>query len=400
MLRRDFLKMAGLVMAAPNISFGFDDQKHDESVILIFLGGGISHIEFANPIPDAPTEFRSVRGATKTKSGFLLGGDFTGLAELSDQLTVVRTINTKNADHQSATVGMMTGHLHVNMQPQKEPSFGSVLGHQFGTNAVKGMPTYVKIDKIEGDDASWLGAKYNGYDLDQAGVANLFPRIPMERFNTRIGFMQAIDKKSQDPLSKSWGEVKEQAVNIITGDVSKAFELDKEPAEYKLAYDITKNNFGKNCLLARRLVDSGAKFVTLTHGNWDMHNDINAGFAARAPELDKYVSTLIQDLKARGRNTLVVLFGEFSRTPRINVSSGRDHFSLNNTAIFAGGNYNHGKVIGTTDKTASSTVDKEIYLKDIYKTVLGHFNINHLTIKDNQQRPRHVVDETATNLLV
>lgn len=399
MNRREFLYLsAGLTFGVNNLAFSFDGSN-DASVITIFLSGGISHIEFANPIPDAPVEFRSTRGSAKTKSGFLLGGDFINLASISNDLTIVRTLNTKDSNHETSTLAMMTGHFHVPNQGQKEPSVGAIVSSQFGTNLVKGMPTYIKIDKVVGSEASWLGAKYNGYDLDQQGVANLFPQIGKERFENRIKIMSSMDSATKDQLSKSWGEVKEQAVNIIKGDISSAFNIDNEDSKIKERYGVAKDQFGKNCLIALKLIKSGCRNIILNHGGWDMHSDISNGFANRAPSLDRYATQLIKDLKDAGHNTLVVICGEFGRTPRINTGSGRDHFNILNTVIFAGGNYNHGRVIGVTDKNATSTIDKEFYTKDLYKTIIGHYGIDRLIIKDNQQRPRHIIDETARNIL-
>ena len=408
MNRREFLH-AGI--GAVGMSFwpalaNADSTKSSKSVIYVFLSGGISQIEFINPIPDAPIEFRSVTGNVRTKSGYLLGGNFTELAKISELLTPVVSFHHRDSNHQSASAWVNTSEFHVPNSGQRFPSYGSVISHEFGSNSPSnGIPSYVKTRQIEGDDASFLGVRYNGYDADSEGVANLKPRVPDDRFSRRLKIMSMID--GQDILTKrglpnSWSELKGQSVEIIRGEAATAFDITKEKPEMVARYSAEKAGLGRDLLLAKRLVERGTKFVTVNTGGWDLHSNIENGFNTRAPQLDKYLSYLISDLKQDGMldDTLVVVCTEFSRTSRINNNAGRDHQSSTNSLLFAGGGFEHGRRIGETDKNATSVVSDDFSPKDFAKTIFDYFGIEEKTFIDNQGRPRHLVDQSAKNILL
>lgn len=408
MNRREFLGVgAGLLGGSflPGLSQA-DLTKSGKSIIYIFLSGGISQIEFINPIPDAPVEFRSVTGNVKTRSGYLLGGNFTELAKISELLTPVVSFHHRDSNHQSASAWVNTSEFHVPNQGQVFPSYGSVVSHEFGSNSpTNGIPSYVKTRQIEGDDAAFLGVRYNGYDADSEGVANLKPRVPDDRFSRRLKIMSMID--DQDILTKrglpnSWTELKDQSVEIIRGEAATAFDITKEKPELVSRYSADKAGLGRDLLLAKRLVERGTRFVTINTGGWDLHSNIENGFNTRAPQLDKYLSYLISDLKQDGMldDTLIVVCSEFARTPRINGNSGRDHWSATNSLLFAGGGFEHGRRIGETDKNATSVISDEFSPKDFAKTIFDYFGINEKTFIDNQGRPRHLVDQSAKNILL
>jgi len=401
--RRTILKSGlglGASLMCQNNIFG-QNIKSDKSVIWIWLNGGASSIEFINPLPDAPSEIRSVRGNVKAKGGYLLGGDFNELAKIGDKLTVVRSMFHRDANHETATHWVNNSKFQIPNQGQSWPHNGAVVAKYFGSNNTKnGIPNFVKIDKIVYDDAAFLGATYMGYDADQEGIKNMRPNVESDRFKRRVDIMNTIDshrKNEKGGLTDNWSNLKEQTVNIINGSAGKAFDISKEKDSYLREFDVGKNNFGKNCLLAARLVENGVKFVTIQHGGWDMHSDISNGFATRGVELDKYVAALIQNLEARGvlDKTLVVLASEFSRTYKLNssASQGRDHFAGANSVVFAGGNFSHGKVVGSTSKNGSEVVESPFSPEDLTFTILSHFGISKLDIIDIQGRPRSLVPD-------
>lgn len=398
MERRTFLKSVALGTGALYCTPSLAAEKNEKSVISIHLQGGISAVDFINPIPDAPPEFRSSRGSVDA-GGFLLGGDFKQMATLSDNITIVRSMKFKDANHQTATMAHMTSHFHVPNTSQNNPSFGSLIAKQYKPNSPKsGIPHYVKLRNIDGDDAAWLGIRYNGYDADDEGVKNmsLHNGVDSKRFDTRLKMMSIIDDTANLPgLGTDWTDLKNMAVNIIRGDAAEAFDLSQEPNSI-----YGDSRFGKDLLLARRLVERGTKYVSLnSNAGWDNHSNIDAAFAQNAPGLDNGISTLITDLKQRGLldNTLVILWSEFSRT-KINMNGGRDHNPNTNTLVLFG---KHGKgVIGQTDDHGLVSMGDTYSPSDLAWTIGDHMGLDkRLTIKDNSDRPRHVFKDDARNIL-
>ena len=397
MQRRTFLQSVALGTGALYCTPAIAAPTNEKSVISIHLQGGISAVDFINPIPDSTLEFRSSRGAVDA-GGFQIGGDFKQLAALGDKFDIVRSMRFKDANHQTATMAHMTSHFHVPNSSQKEPSFGSLVARQYlPNNQNTGIPHYVKVRNIQGDDASWLGIRYAGYDADAEGVKNMKPNVVSDRFENRLNVMRLIDSQSDlNQLGTSWSELKEMAANIIQGQAAEAFDLTKEPES---VYD--KSRFGQDLLLARRLVERGTKYVSLTsNAGWDNHSAIDAAFARNAPGLDTGLSTLIKDLDDRGllQNTLIVVWSEFSRT-KINANAGRDHNPGTNTLLLAGGD-SGGRVIGTTDKTGLVSQGDVFSPKDLAWTIGSHMGLDkRLTWKDMQARPRHIFSDDARNIL-
>lgn len=402
MNRRTFLSSSSLALFPLlfNSKLSAKDIPNDKSVIWIFLSGGISATEFINPVPEAPVEFRSTRGFVNTKSGYLLGGDFQKMAAISDKLTVVRNFHHRDANHASATQWVNTSKPAVPNQGQKWPSIGSVVIKKFGSNSPhNGIPHYVKLNKLEGDDAAFLGASFAGYDADQEGVKNMFPRIAENRFDTRVRLMKMIDEQTSQPsqnMYNSWSDIKSQSIEIIKGSASKAFDINLEREDWKRKFNIEKDGFGKQCLNAARMVEAGVKWVNISSGNWDNHSDISNAFDRQAPSLDSGIANLIENLEERGvlDKTLVVITSEFSRTPRINANSGRDHSPSLNTLVLAGGGINHGKVIGETDNKASVVIGKEYNPENLACSIFNWFNMGKdYTITDNSGRPQHLIPD-------
>jgi hypothetical protein len=398
MQRRTFLQSVALGTGAMYCSPAMAAENNEKSVISIHLQGGISAVDFINPIPDSTIEFRSSRGVVDA-GGFQIGGDFTNIATLGDNMTVVRSMKFRDANHQTATMAHLTSHFHVPNNGQKEPSFGSLVAKQYQPNSKKsGIPHYVKLRNIDGDDSSWLGIRYNGYDADDEGVKNmkLHGNVDARRFDHRLKMMSMIDHAGALPgLGEDWTDLKSMAVNIIKGDAAEAFDLTQEPDSI---YGTSR--FGKDLLLARRLVERGTKYVSLnSNAGWDNHTGIDAAFANNAPGLDIGVATLVRDLKDRGLldNTIVVLWSEFSRT-KINLNGGRDHNPNTNTLVFFG---KEGKgVIGETSDNGLISMGDIHSPTDLAWTIGSHMGLEKgLTIKDNQARPRHIFKQDARDIL-
>ena len=220
--------------------------------------------------------------------------------------------------------------------------------------------------------------------------------VPDDRFDLRLRMMSMIDHAGALPgLGEDWTELKKMAVNIIKGDAAEAFDLTLEPNSI---YGETR--FGKDLLLARRLVERGTKYVSLnSNAGWDNHSNIDAAFARNAPAMDMGVATLVRDLKDRGLldNTIVVLWSEFSRT-KINLNGGRDHNPNTNTLVFFG---NEGKgVIGETSDNGLISMGSTYSPIDLAWTIGSHMGLDkRLTIKDMQQRPMHIFKDGARDIL-
>lgn len=377
-----------------------EESTSDKSVIFIWLSGGISQIEFINPIPNAPVEYRSVRGFTKTHDD-VIGADFTKLASISKELTIVRSMKHRDNNHATASSWVMSGEPNF-ANNNKWPAYGAVMQKKYGTNYDRnGMPLYVKTSQIESDDAEFLGMKYNGFDASLDGLKDLKLDVTKERFYGRLNTLGVVDGKLKGGVYDDYSDLKEQAVKFILGGGADALDLSQESQENQTKFNIS-NKFGKDILLSVRLIENGARFVTVQNGGWDMHNGINQGFATKGPELDNYIFLLKTELQKRGmlENTMIVVTSEFSRTAKVNNNAGRDHMSSTNSLLLLGGGYEHGRVIGKTNATANIVEEDEFSPKDLSVTIFDHLGISErFVITDNQNRPRELYDTKAKNIL-
>lgn len=398
--RRNFLQIGavGGLSSLVNPQLFADTKNSTKSCIFIFLSGGISNVDFTNPLPNGLKEFRAVNGHIKTKNGDYIGANFPELAKISDKYSIVRSLRHNDGNHNTATHWIMTGHSNFaggENGPQMEPSYGSIVSSLLGSNTDNGLPTYVKVNKITYDDAAWLGARHVGYPVDGEGVDNLKPRVELERMKRRLDFVNSVDRKD-DLLYREWSALRSQAANISLGQASRAFKLEEESAATLEKYKVKESGFGRSLLMAKRLVKFGAKFITINNGGWDMHQQIAEGFNNRGPELDYGLSTLISDLDSSGmlKDTMVIVTSEFSRTKQ-NRDMGRDHNPGNCCLMIAGHNYD-GKIIGKTSEDGLTSIDNIYTPDDLCWTIGNHFGISKdYTLVDFQKRPRHLFKTEA-----
>lgn len=405
MNRRIFLQIGalGTFTSINNLSWAKYDSlvdNNENAVIMLYLSGGPTTTELFNPIPDAPVEFRSVTGFVDTKAGYKLGGLFTELAKESEHLNIYRGFKHRDANHASATHWVMTGEPGFANQGQKWPSHGSVIAHHYGPVTKDGVPTYVKTRPIQHDKGAWLGIKMAGFDANDQGRKDLILNVTNEQLDRRLEFLKMVDR-TDNHLGQSWTDLREQAIEAIRGKAAEAFKIEDDPA-YKQFNDDTYY-LGENCITAIRLVERGAKFVTINHGGWDMHSNIKDGLERLQPKLDKYVSLLIRTLRDRGlnKNVMVVITGEFGRTPKVNGNSGRDHWpGVSPLAISCDG-YEMGKCVGKTDKNNSVVEDGLVTPEDLKWTIANHVGIDrHSTTQGNDGRPYHFFKEEDKNILL
>ncbi len=428
-LKAGFLGLAGLglpqyLQARTQSTAG----SHEKSVILIWLDGGPSQLETYDPKPDAPAEYRGPFGIAKTRTpGVNLSALMPGTAARFDKLSLIRTIHHDNGDHFAAGHWMTTGRFGSNAanQAQKFPSVGSYISRVKGSNnpqlpAYVGLPAAQTIYLFPGYmGAAYLGGAYNPFDVNReqkylgagdkrrvgspkwlsslgSGNTVVSDRAPLlKQFDTlrrdldRSGTMDTMDRFQQ------------QAMDIVLGSAAReAFDLDRE--DVRAADRYGQSPWGRYTLMARRLVEAGVTFVTVDMPHWDDHSNIEKGHGAKVPVVDQAVSALIDDLHDRGLldRVMVVVMGEFGRTPRINKGqpgipvAGRDHWGNASSVMVAGGGLKPGVVVGSTNDKAERPKDRPLKPADLLATIYHQLGIDpQQSFLDHTGRPIPILDE-------
>ncbi|MCE2792360.1 MAG: DUF1501 domain-containing protein [Planctomycetota bacterium] len=388
------------------------DQKNYESkegtaksVIFIFLPGGIAHQESFDPKPYAPLEYRGPLNSIETSlPGVRFSELFPQMAKIANKTVVCRSMTHGEAAHERGTHNMFTGYR---PSPALQyPSMGSVVAHEFGPR--NNLPPYVLIPSLPTPYAGtgYLSSSYAGFSLG-ADPANegfrvqdlaLPGGVDETRFTRRQKLLDVVNEHfKQREKSDSMEAVDtfyERAYGLIGSPAAReAFDISKEDAAIRDAYG--RNQAGSRMLLARRLVEAGVRFVTLTYGGWDHHDNIAGAMRGQVPPFDQALATLINDLDSRGLldSTLVCVGSEFGRTPKINATAGRDHWPKVFSLLMAGGGLKRGLAWGTSDATASEPDQDPLTVEDWATTVyhmLGIVADKELMAPGN--RPIEIVD--------
>ena len=368
-----------------------------KNVIQIRLNGGVAAQESWNPKPDAPAEYRGPFGVTKTPiPGIVLGELMHETAKIADKLTVVRSVVGRVPDHGQAMYHILRGYQ---MTPAiKHPTVGTVVNHEFGGRGA--LPGYVAIGQAK-DETGYLGAEYGPFATGgNPGSGNfelqdmsLSYGLSWEAFESRKKIREAINTKFRKldtdsaPLD-ALDSYYQQAFAMMSSEaVKEAFDLTNEPEKLKVRYG--KGRFesrsgkmgtqvGMQMLLARRLVESGVRFVSFNYGGWDDHSNIKVGFETRMPAFDNAFATLIDDLDERGLldSTLVWVVSEMGRTPKVNNVAGRDHWSRVFSIAMAGGGLKRGLFYGDADITSSEPSRDAVPLANLHSTIYKLIGIN------------------------
>lgn len=376
-----------------------------KSVIHIYLPGGMAHQESWDPKPYAPLEYRGPFKSIKTKiPGVHFSENFKESAKIADKLTICRSMTHGEAAHERGTHNMFTGYK---PSPAIQfPSFGSVVSHEFGSR--KNLPPYVCVPNVPNEFAGsgYLSSSYGPFGLGsdpaqdnfQVRDLSLPKNMTGDRFTKRRSLLETVDDhfrmtEESDALGAMDKFYRDAYSLINSKEARSAFDMSKEPEKIKERYG--KNQAGQRMLLARRLVESGVRFVSLTYGGWDMHQNIEAGFNKHGPDLDKAFATLISDLDERGMldSTLVMMSSEFGRTPKINKDNGRDHYPKVFSVALAGGGITRGQVYGSSDAFATAPEDNPLSVEDLATTVYDRIGI----VADKElmapgDRPMEIVD--------
>ena len=358
-----------------------------DSVIHIFLPGGIAHQESFDPKPLAPLEYRGELGTIKTKlDGEVFCETLPQTAQIADKITVIRSMTHGEAAHERGTHNMFTGYR---PSPALQfPSMGSVVAHELGTR--NDLPPYVCVPSMPNVYAGtgYLSSAYSPFSLgsDPANGGfkvqdlNLPGGIDDSRFATRRSVLEAVNdhfaKKEKGDGLAAMDTFYDRAYSLISSQKAReAFNIQAEPAAIRDEYG--RNEAGQRMLMARRLVAAGVRFVSLQYGGWDMHSGIYPGMRKQMPAFDQAFATLIRDLERTGLldRTLVMVSSEFGRTPKINKDAGRDHWPKVFSVVLAGGGIKKGYIHGASNATGAEPDRDPLGVEDLATTVYHQIGI-------------------------
>ena len=421
--RRSFLRVGGLAMgglALPQLLRAEElsgAKRSHKAVIMIFLAGGPPYKDMWDLKPNAPSE---VRGPFQPIDTNVPGMQFCELlprmAKIADKLAVVRSIVGATGDHYAYQC--LTGKSHREMQPRGGwPSIGAAVSKLEGPVS-PAVPAAVGLSpktqhRPWGDNgqAGFLGAAYTPFtpEGDEIKSDMTLNGVTLERLRDRKALLNSFDTFRRDADQTGFMEgldaFQSRAIDVLTSSrLADAFDLSKEDPK-------TIERYGKGSdkpqddgpwarldqfLMARRLVEAGARVVTLAFGRWDWHGNTKKKSEENFPMLDQGVSALVEDLHARGldKDVTVVVWGEFGRTPQVNKDGGRDHWPAVNGALLAGGGLRTGQIIGATDKQAGAVVERPVRFEEIHATIYNRLGIDpqRATITDLSGRPQYLVD--------
>jgi hypothetical protein len=450
--RRDVLRVGAMSVAATAVPASLlqaaaTGKGKATSVIYLWMAGGVTHIDSFDPKPNAPTEIRGILEDIATSlPGVRFCETLPKLSQIADQLAILRNYSHDSDDHLLSQVFTLSGRKVDNTKLFTEPNIGSIVSHVQGPRS--GLPGYIAVPGITRPGppphnlfvGGWLGSQYVPYALgglpEQPDFSvgekqfdppakvdeDLTPRsvtlpaeVPLARLNSRVELRQNFDRalntlERLDALKGTDGQFDNALRLLSKPSIRSAFEVSQEPDKIRDRYGRTK--IGGRCLMARRLVEAGARFVMVDYGYdpdygniWDNHNApvqnhppiqqmVKRGYHLAG--MDQAFAALISDLRERGllNNTLVVFLTEFGRTPRINTNGGRDHWGKAGSLFFTGGGTKAGQAIGATDEHASRPTTHGYTPADVAATLYAALGIDHQKlIYDFQDRPRMILDE-------
>jgi uncharacterized protein (DUF1501 family) len=363
-------------------------ESKAQSCILLWLNGGASHVDTWDPKPSS-----SFRAISTNVAGIQVSELLPLTARHMDKLAIIRSMHSEELDHPEATHYAITGHR---PNPAMQfPSVGAILSKEMG--ARNNLPPHVLAPSTtkQYEDywkASFLGSEFDPLVAPDPSLKNFelpdlsLPKsITTERIADRRSFMKIVDAafRQKEELAEfaSMDTFTEQALRMILSPAVKgAFDLSQESEKTKDAYG--RNRFGQSVLLGRRLVESGCRFVTAAgykQGEWDTHANNDAGHRDKlVPPLDQALAALMEDLKQRGmlESTIVLVMGEFGRTPHVNPLNGRDHWPFCWSLAIGGGGIKGGQIIGASDERGAYVKDHQVTVGDLYATMYKAFGID------------------------
>jgi len=422
--RRDFLRAGFLGLGGLTLSqlLRYRAQAASQgrpapatSVIFVELAGGPPQHETYDPKPQAPSEFRGMYGVAQTNvPGVIFSDRMPQQAQVMDKLAVIRSLHHDSGSHQTSAHLTQTGYYLRDRQNRDNemPCAGSMVAKLRGANA-PGVPSYVAIPRVmRFGDAAWLGHGYNAFATGgdpnnkrfQVRNLTLAGGLNELRISDRRQLLRSLDDSSRlldtGGVAESVDDFTRQAFQIVAGERAReAFDLEREDSTTRDAYG--RATVGQSMLLARRLVEAGATFVTVRAGGWDMHWDLDERMARSGAPFDQGVAALVNDLYERGldRDVLVVAMGEFGRTPRMNDgrgegTPGRDHWGNLMSVMLSGGGLPVGQVIGASNPKGEVPSQAPYRPENVLAMVYRHLGIDPArTFPDHSGRPRFLLEE-------
>ncbi len=418
--RRDFLRVGALapfglslggLLSLGKSATAAPRGPRAKSVLLVFLGGGISHHDSFDMKPDAVEEIRGkYKGIPSSVAGLHVCELLPKMAKTMDKVALVRSQFHGNDHHETATNWVLSGRFGTPFGDF--PAMGAVVAHETGFSGK--VPPYVAVPKNpaftwELGKSAYLGGRYESFKagdpnakdfkVRDLALAQPMPPAQAERRRTLLGAVDSLTRQIEgnDQIA-TYDEFQRKAAEMILSPTAQAaFDIERENEQTREAYG--RSEFGQSCLLARRLVESGVRFVTVNSGGWDHHAKIFEGLDKKLPQFDQGFAALINDMEERGllQDTLVVCMGEFGRTPKVNKDAGRDHWGHAGVMLFAGAGVRGGKIIGATDKNGSTVTDRPVRPADVCCTVYEALGIDpRKQLLTPEGRPVEILDQGET----
>jgi hypothetical protein len=373
--------------AAASGAEGSPSSASKKSLIVFWTDGGLSQQDTYDLKPDAPADYRGMYQPIPTSApGIRVGERLPCQAKVMHRLAVVRSVHHENGIHAPSAHWMQTGYFGPTLarNAAQKPSLGSVVARSLGARQPQ-MPAYITIPKSEAfgyQGAVYLGKTYNPFEVgadpnapdfkvpNLTLPAGLDPRSVEARRNLLAKFDQLRGEVDRSGIIDGLDGFKRQALEMVVGDrMRTAFDIGREEPALRDRYG--RHRYGQSALLARRLVEAGARVVNINTGNWDHHNEIAKGLEEHLPPLDRAIAALVEDLADRGMLDDVIVYccGEFGRTPRMNGHAGRDHWSECFSVLLAGGGIQGGRVVGASEKYGGGVQDRLATPQDVLATI-------------------------------
>ncbi|MEI8019865.1 MAG: DUF1501 domain-containing protein [Schlesneria sp.] len=409
--RRDFFRIGGLaiggltlpkLLQAEQASAG---RATGKSIINIYLAGGPTHLDTFDLKPTAAREFRGEFQPIPTNVPEMQICELMPkLSQVGDKFSVIRSISGLRDEHapQQSDSGWSEQSLR-NMGGR--PGIGSVMSKLWGpsqTTANGTAPTFV--DLTGWTKTGFTGQINAGFRPDGEGRQNLSlnQTVSLRRLDDRKALLNGLDRLQrnvdQSGMLTAIDSYTDRAVGIVTsGELAKAMDLRQEDPRQLERYGAKNGNENQRFILARRLIQSGARCVSFSWGGWDTHGDNFNAMRRQLPPLDQGLAALIDDLDAHGllENTIIMMSGEFGRTPRVNNTAGRDHWARASFFFLAGGGLRHGQMIGATSRNGEEPIERPIHIQNVFHTIYHQLGIdsNTVTLTDPNGRPQYLVED-------
>ncbi|MEO1528841.1 MAG: DUF1501 domain-containing protein [Planctomycetota bacterium] len=404
MSRRHFMNHLAGSSAAASAAWAFggaiqanaeEMRRNQKSAIMLWMGGGPPTIDIWDLKPGAPTggPFKPI----STSGDMQISEHMPKVAQQMHNLSVVRSMSTREADHSRGRYYMHTGFA---PNPNIEhPSYGSVIAHELiSQRPGLEIPPFVSIGGASAGPG-FLGMAWSPFAVTSTGrIRNLDMKMEDARLLQRMKALQEIESgfasRTRDLPASEHSKVLKKTFDLMTSSQMEAFRVEKEDEKVKERYGT--NGFGQGCLLARRLVEAGVPFIEVDLGGWDLHQNVHQTLSdTKLPQLDQAMSALVEDLEQRGllQDTAVIWMGEFGRTPRINQNAGRDHWARSWSCVVGGAGIKGGLAIGETSSDGLAVESEPFSSEDLMATVCQGLGIStDTTFMSKNRRPMKIAN--------